>query len=89
MIHPQQQPNLTFEELEGLDEVIIINPDNNRCVSLNLTAAAVLEMCDGRHDIHAIVTELSTAFDTVDPQQITADVEAILQQLHEYQLINT
>jgi len=86
MSHPQQQPNLEFEELEGLDEVVIINHDQSRCVSLNLTAAAVLEMCDGTQDAQAIATELAGAFE-VDLGRVLTDVETILQQLQQQQLL--
>ncbi|MDX8413953.1 MAG: PqqD family protein [Mariprofundales bacterium] len=86
MNHPQQQPNLAFEELEGVDEVIVINHDDNRCVSLNLTAAAVLEMCDGNHDSDAIATKLASAFE-VELDQVRTDVETILTQLQQHQLL--
>jgi len=83
---PQQQPNLEFEELEGLDEVVVIHHDASRCVSLNLTAAAVLEMCDGAHDAQAIATELASVF-ALSLEQVLTDVEVILGQLQQHQLL--
>ena len=87
MPNPKQQPNLAFEELEGLDEVVVIDHDASRCVSLNLTAAAVLELCDGSRDPAAIADELAAAFSGVEPDRIHSDVATILQQLREHNLL--
>ncbi|PJC70499.1 MAG: hypothetical protein CO017_05085, partial [Zetaproteobacteria bacterium CG_4_8_14_3_um_filter_59_5] len=56
--HPEKIANLSSEELEGLDEVIYVRPDTGASFSLNLTAAAVLDLCDGkrsRTDIAGII----------------------------------
>jgi hypothetical protein len=46
---------------------------------LNLTAAAVLELCDGESDVAAIAASLQKMFDL--PTLPTADVEACLASL--------
>jgi len=83
---PQAKPGLEFEELEGLDEVVVIDGEGQRCVSLNLTAAAVLEMCDGAHTAQAIAVEISRA-SGAEVSQVEADVSALLAELKEHQLL--
>ncbi|MDQ6963625.1 MAG: PqqD family protein [Mariprofundales bacterium] len=86
MTYHQQQPNLEIEELEGLDEVVVIHHDDNRCVSLNLTAAAVLEMCDGEHTTQDIANEFATVFNITKERALT-DIEELLKQLQELNLL--
>ncbi|MDX8409177.1 MAG: PqqD family protein [Mariprofundales bacterium] len=83
---PQAKAGLEFEELEGLDEVVVIDGDGQCCVSLNLTAAAVLEMCDGAHTAQAMAIEISQA-SGAEVSQVEADVSALLVELQQHQLL--
>ncbi|MDQ6950495.1 MAG: PqqD family protein [Mariprofundales bacterium] len=85
---PQAKPGLELEELEGIDEVVVIDGEGQRCVSLNLTAAAVLEMCDGKHTAQNIANEITQA-SGADSVQVEADVAALLAELTQYQLLES
>ena len=83
---PQAKPGLEFEELEGLDEVVVIDGEGQCCVSLNLTAAAVLEMCDGTQTVREIAAELAQ-ISSAEVSQVEADVFALLTELKSHQLL--
>jgi len=78
---PEKISSLSSEELEGMDEVIYIRPDDGASFSLNLTAAAVLDLCDGtrsRDDIARQLAECLPAGSTPDAATIRSDVDDIL-----------
>jgi hypothetical protein len=58
--------------------MLLLAPD--RGLSLSPTAAAVLELCDGRHDTGAIARTLSERF-SAPAGAIERDVEATLRTL--------
>ncbi len=86
MTHPKQKPDLAFEELEGLDEVVVIDHETGNCVSLNITAAAVLELCDGTRDIGEISSVLAESF-TIPVTNVREDIDRLLKQLRELNLL--
>lgn len=66
----------------------MIDHDTGRCVSLNHTAAAVLELCDGSHTVESIASELAAIFE-VEQAAVARDVEQLLDQLRAHQLLTT
>lgn len=88
--YPERLASLYSEELEGLDEVIYVRPEDGASFSLNLTAASVLELCDGRHTRDEIARQLEDALPAGSvpaEAQIGADVDAILNSFIEHGLI--
>jgi len=78
---PEKISSLSSEELEGLDEVIYVRPEDGASFSLNMTAAAVLDLCDGRRSRDEIARLLGDALPPeIAPKKakIGADVDAIL-----------
>ncbi len=77
--YPRSIEGLEFTELSGLDEVICMDPLSTSSLALNLTAQAVLELCDGRHsleDISRMIAETTGG----DMARVRKDVAAILDQ---------
>ena len=58
---------------------MLIYPE--RGLSLNATAAAVVELCDGEHSVGEIVTILKQRFETTAPARIEHEVEDFMQLL--------
>jgi Coenzyme PQQ synthesis protein D (PqqD) len=88
--YPERLAGLYSEELEGLDEVIYVRPEDGASFSLNLTAASVLELCDGRHSRDEIARQLADALPAGSAPEVTeigADVDAILNSFAEHGLI--
>ncbi|MFQ5335682.1 MAG: PqqD family protein, partial [Flavobacteriales bacterium] len=58
--YPLKIEGLEYAELEGLDEIICMDPTSTSSLALNTTAQTVLELCDGSHhpeDISRIICE--------------------------------
>lgn len=88
--YPQREPSLFGEELEGLDEVVYVRPVDGASFSLNLTAASILDLCDGKHSRESIARLLHDSLptdDTPDLATVRADVDAILGNFIEQGLI--
>jgi len=83
---PLKVEGLASEELEGLDEIIYVDPENGASFSMNPTAAAILDLCNGQRSIDDLAAILH---DTVhaDMKQARTDVEAILTEFAEHGLI--
>jgi hypothetical protein len=87
---PEKVNNLIGEELEGLNEVIYVRPEDGASFSLNMTAASILELCDGersREDIVRLLAVALPAGTAPDQTKIGADVDAILESFVDYGLI--
>ncbi|MDQ6972252.1 MAG: PqqD family protein [Mariprofundaceae bacterium] len=87
---PEKIPGLIGEELEGLDEMIYVRSEDGASFSLNMTASAVLEMCDGKLSRADIVQRLGSILpegQAPAPAQLSADVDAILADFVENGLI--
>jgi len=84
--YPLKVENLLCQELEGLDEVVYVQPEDGATFSLNPTAAAILDLCDGSRtpdDLAAILHDtLGVTMETA-----RADVAAILAEFVDYGLI--
>ncbi len=85
-LKPVRIEGLVSEELEGLDEIIYVDAESGASFSLNPTAAAILDLCNGqrsRDDLAAVLHDTVH----VGMQQAKADVEAILAEFAENGLI--
>jgi len=83
---PRKKPELTGEELEGMNEVIYVDAESGSNYSLNIVAATILELCDGTRtsaDIAAIILDNMEA----DAERVQADTRAILEEFAAYGLI--
>jgi len=57
---PKRVDRLVCEELEEMGSYVYIHEDNGTTVTLNPTASAVFDMCDGEHraeDMAALIAE--------------------------------
>jgi len=83
---PEKVEGLLSEELEGLDEIVFVRPEDGASFSLNPTAAAILDLCNGQRSHDDLVAILH---DTVkaDIEQAKLDMESILTEFVEYGLI--
>ena len=89
---PEKIPSLSSEELEGLNEVIYIRPEDGASFSLNMTAAAVLDLCDGtrnRDDIARLLAGFLPSGSTPDAATVSSDVDTILRTFADNGLIYT
>jgi hypothetical protein len=75
---PVRNPDLVIEFVG--DGYLVFHPVNQRMHSLNATAALVLELCTGEHDVVQIADSVGRAFGLPDPPEgETRDcVEALL-----------
>jgi len=74
---PRCAEGLAFAELDGLDEVVCMEPRSTSSIALNTTAWAVLELCDGRHSVEEISRIICEATGG-EAARVHADVMAIL-----------
>jgi pyrroloquinoline quinone biosynthesis protein E len=63
---------------------VLLSPE--RGLRLGETAAAIVALCDGEHDVEAIVAELAGRYGA-PPETVARDVEALLADLHGRALI--
>jgi hypothetical protein len=68
------------------DEIVIMRLDNGELFSLTGTGAAVWRLIDGRRDRKALLTTLSTQYDT-GRDQLAAEVDDFLARLRAMGLI--
>jgi len=83
---PEKVEGLLSEELEGLDEVVFVRPEDGASFSLNPTAAAILDLCNGQRSHDDLVAILHDTV-KVDIAEARADMELILAEFAEYGLI--
>jgi len=91
---PVQPSNIRFkkvsdlqsEELAGMDEVVYVRAGGNVACSLNLTASAILDLCDGTHSMDDIVDLICESLHA-DPEQVRKDAETIMKEFVEYGLV--
>ena len=78
--------DLQSEELEGMDEVVYVRADGDIACSLNLTASAILDLCDGTRSVEDIVDIICETLH-VKREQARRDAEAIIKEFVEYGLV--
>lgn len=69
------------------DEMVLFNTMTETAVSLNLTAAAVWELCDGATSVERMIEMLAEDAGQ-DAAAIADDVEAILRQMESLSLLD-
>ncbi len=74
---------LAFAELDGLDEVVCMEPESTSSLALNTTAWAVLKLCDGRHNVEEICRIICETTGG-EASRVRADVMAILDRFVEH-----
>jgi len=75
-----------FKSYTVLDEMVIYSTKNEIAFSLNQSAKAVWDLCDGRHTITEICRELGKIFDR-SGAELRPDVESTITQLHKLGLV--
>lgn len=83
---PLKVETLESEELEGMDEVIYVDREDGNSFSLNLTAAAILELCDGSRGREEIIEMVRTQCHE-EQGRVAQDIETILEEFAEYGII--
>jgi hypothetical protein len=79
-LRPCQRPGIRIEH-QG-EHALISDAEKSKVLSLNVSAAAVLELCDGRTTIDEMVMAICQAT-SVRPDQAREDVEMTLATLEE------
>jgi len=82
---PLKRPTLVGEELEGMDEIVFVDTENDTSVSLNIIGATILELCDGEHT-EAAIAELIMESLPGDTAQVRKDIHHILEEFAAYGL---
>lgn len=83
-----KRDDLVCEELEGMDEVAYLDPDDGSSFALNTTASAILELCDGKRTAGNIADIICAAL-PAERQQVLNEVHKTLEELAAYGLIRT
>ncbi len=60
------------------EDFVVYDPVTDRTLLLNVSSAAVLELCDGRRTLDDMAEEVAAAF-RVEPGEVRAEIEASLQ----------
>ena len=81
---PRQSPGVVSSEI--LDEIVIYSPGTSQAVSLNASARAIWELCDGTRTVDDICTELSGAAE-LPPDELHDDVSGAVIRFRELGLI--
>ena len=82
---PRQSPGVVSSEV--LDEIVIYCPGTSKAVSLNASACAIWELCDGTRTVDDICTELSGPAG-LPPNKLYEDVSGAVSHLYELGLID-
>ncbi len=88
-----KREELTFRKAESVafvevpDGRLFCNESSEKVILLNLTAAAVLDLCDGETNATSIAVLIQHAFQLSEPPQ--SDVEACLRSLVSEGLVET
>jgi len=86
-VGPEDRPLLARRARMRFDErsqaSLLLAPE--RGLLLNLTAAAILQLCDGKHTVAEIVSRVA---DDADAATATEDVLALLHQLQRRRLLD-
>ena len=79
MVHarPCRLPGIEAHSLS--DEMVLYSPDRDLALSLNRSARAIWELCDGTHTVLEISQELGRCFGCPDSELLSDVIEAITQ----------
>jgi hypothetical protein len=84
MQRPCRAPDIVTSEV--LDELVAYAPVSSQAVSLNASARAIWELCDGMHTLDEICAELSAEAD-VAPEALRGDVTDTIARFRELGLL--
>ncbi|MDX8388077.1 MAG: PqqD family protein [Ghiorsea sp.] len=76
---PVKKESLIGEEMEEDNEVVYVDTDTESVFSLNNTASAILDLCDGVRTSKDIAAVVSDAL-AIDFDQAFKDTEAVLEE---------
>jgi len=76
---PVRKASLVGEEMEEDNEVVYVDSDNEAIFSLNNTASAILDLCDGSRTSRDIAAVVADTLD-VDEERAFKDTEAVLEE---------
>lgn len=82
--HPRRSLGVVASEI--LDETVLYCPGSSQAISMNASARAIWELCDGTRSVDAICIELS-AIAGVPPEKVRDDVNSAVVRLSELGLI--
>ena len=74
---PSLRADLIVRAVE--DDFVVYDPVSDRTALLNVSAAAVLEFCDGRRSTEEVAVEVARFF-SQDLEQVEKDVRATVKQ---------
>ncbi len=86
---PRRTENV--KEFVVVDEKLLYRPGEDLGVTLNHSARAVWDLCDGRHTIDEIVRELGERFGCTEIPMLSemhVDVKSLITQLHDLGLVH-
>ncbi|MDR4499309.1 MAG: PqqD family protein [Candidatus Scalindua sp.] len=75
-----------IEEHSILDETVLYSPENEAAFSLNSSAKAIWELCEGKYTVLEISQKLGARFG-ISPQELLDDVKTTVTQLHKLVLL--
>jgi hypothetical protein len=81
---PLHTPGLVTSEV--LDELVAYAPATSQAVSLNVSARAIFELCNGTRTVDDICDELSGSVG-MPPDALRADVQAAIDQMRDLGLL--
>ena len=84
LARPHQSPDIVCSEV--LDELVAYAPATSQAVSLNVSARAIWELCDGTRTLDDICNELSASAG-MPPEALRADVQAAIEQMRDLGLL--
>ena len=75
-----------IEEHTILDETVLYSPESEKAFSLNSSAKAIWELCEGKYTVLEISQNLGARFG-ISPQELLEDVKATVTQLQKLHLL--
>jgi len=82
--HPIANPDILIESID--DEMVAYVPDTDQVHLLNMTAAAVYELCDGTASVHDIITTIKDSAQT-SSKAVAEDIKKIISDFNEKSLL--
>jgi hypothetical protein len=81
---PSQSPDIVCSEV--LDELVAYVPASSQAVSLNVSARAIFELCNGTRTVDDICNELSGSAG-MPPEALRSEVQAAIEQMRDLGLL--
>jgi hypothetical protein len=82
-----RNPDVVVRE-ESPDGALLFNPDTNQIKLLNFTGVTIWKLCDGSHDLPALVGAIQGAYEQVPSQDEVSDqISKFIERLVEDQFL--